>query len=68
MITNALLLNDEMVNLLSDARIEQLQLTLDGSEQVHDRIGRRNAKGGFLNVALLPNLPSTSACVITKLK
>jgi uncharacterized protein len=60
MVTNGLLLTPENANLLEKCKIDRLQISLDGTEETHNSIGRRDGKRGFSDIINnILNLPKT---------
>jgi len=50
MVSNGLLLSRDQAALLDSCGVENLQISLDGPEDIHNWIGRRDAKRGFRTI------------------
>jgi uncharacterized protein len=50
MVTNALLMSAEAIDVLREAHITRLQISLDGTEALHNAIGRRDRRHGYRDI------------------
>jgi len=58
MVTNGMFLDEDRINMLLRSKIYRLQISLDGSEEVHNSIGRKDGTRGYREIINnVKNLP-----------